>query len=392
MKEIFSYKKLYRAYLDCRRTKRKTINALEFEKNFERNLFELGNDLKNGTYSIGRSVCFAVKEPCVREIFAGQFRDRVVHHLLVNEIGKIGEKCFAAASFACRPGKGTHNAAGYLRQMIKKASCNNSRQIYYLQMDISGFFMAIDHSILYALARKMVFSQNKSHQWKTGILGLIKVIIFNKPTQNYFAKGNLALLARVPPRKSLFFAPAGKGLPIGNYSSQFFANLYLNELDQFVKRRIKCRHYARYVDDFILLSSDKEELILWRNQIADFLKKNLKLAINHNKQRIQPLAAGIDFLGYFIKPDYVLVRRKVVCRMKSKLREFERQKEPNAAKKFLPVINSYFGHFKHANSYRLRKSVFEKLSGGLKDCFAPKSDFSSLRPAVGCLPNSAGLC
>jgi len=113
------------------------------------------------------------------------------------------------------------------------------------------------------------------------------------------------------------------------------------------------------------------------------LKKNLELAINYNKQKIQPFNAGIDFLGYFVKPDYVLVRRKVVCRMKSKLREFERQKKQANSEKFLPVLNSYYGHFKHANSYRLRKAVFEKMSGGLKGIFVPKPDFSSLRPAVG---------
>jgi len=376
MDEIFNFKKLYRAYLACREAKRKTINALRFEWGMERNLSALQKDLKMRTYKPGRSICFAVKEPSVREIFAAEFRDRVVHHLLINEIIGIGEKEFIFDSYACRKGKGTHAAARRLKEFCRKVTRNGARKAYYLQLDLSGFFMSIGHDVLYSLLEKAVERQNKSYQWKNSVLWLAGVVIFNKPTENYFAKGDLGLLARVPPRKSLFCAPPGLGLPIGNYSSQFFANLHLNQLDQFAKRVVGCRYYLRFVDDFIILAQSRKDLVIQRNLIIAFLQEELRLKINFGKQRIQPLDAGIDFLGYFIKPDYVLVRRKVVARFKNRVKEMEIPSNKEATQKALAVLNSYYGHFRHAFSFNLRKDVYENHLGSLKEKFLPKFNCS----------------
>lgn len=378
MEEIFNLKKLYRAYLDCRKAKRKTINALQFEWNLERNLFCLQKDLASRTYQIGRSICFAVKEPSQREIFAAEFRDRVAHHLLINEIIGCGERNFIFDSFSCRKGKGTHAAVRRLKQFAKKATKNYKKEAQYLQLDVSGFFMAIDHAILYSLLEKLVLKQNKSYQWKADILWLAKIIIYHKPTQNYLVKGNRRLLAGIPPRKSLFHSPAGKGLPIGNYSSQFFANLYLNELDQFVKREIGCRYYLRFVDDFILLDKDPRKLVAWRDRINDFLEEILELKISFNKQKIQPLEAGIDFLGYFTRPRSILARQIVVGRLKSKLRAFDKMEKRPEPKKVLSAANSYYGHFNHAYSFCLRKNIYENFLGDFKEQFEPKLDYHSL--------------
>ena len=149
MSEIFNLQKLYLAYFDCRNGKRKTVNALNFEWDLERNLFLLLNELKTKKYKPGRSICFAVKEPTPREIFAATFRDRIVHHLLVREINDMGERTFIFNAFSCRKGKGTHKAVKLLKQSIRRLSKNYSKEIYYAQMDISGFFMSIDHDILY---------------------------------------------------------------------------------------------------------------------------------------------------------------------------------------------------------------------------------------------------
>ena len=318
-KIIFTFGKLYQAYLDCRKTKRKTINALKFEWNLERNLFQLQKELEAKKYKPGRSICFVVKEPSPREIFAASFRDRVVHHLLINEIEKMGEKSFIFDTFSCRKNKGTHLAIKRLKKFIGNTTENYSREAFYLQLDISGFFMAIEHHILYSLLEKMILKQNKSYQWKIDILWLAKTIVFHKPTKNYVIKGNPSLFKLIPSRKSLFESSEDKGLPIGNYSSQFFANLYLNELDQFVKRELRCKYYIRYVDDFILLDSDREKLKYLRDEISLFLKKNLDLELSLNKTKLQPIGKGISFLGYFVKPDYVLVRQKVIKRLKNKL-------------------------------------------------------------------------
>jgi len=381
-KTIFTFEKLYQAYLDCRKTKRKTINALEFEWNLERNLFQLQKELETKSYRPGRSICFAIKDPSPREIFAATFRDRVVHHLLINEIESIGEKKLIFDTFSCRKNKGTHLAIKKLKKFIKKITENYKREAFYLQLDISGFFMSIDHNILYSLFKKMVSKQNRPHEWKKDVLWLARVIIFNKPTKNYYIKGNVSLFDFVPPRKSLFNSGPHRGLPIGNYSSQFSANLYLNELDQFIKRGLKCRYYIRYVDDLVLLDENKEKLKYLKDKINLFLKGNLDLELNSNKTKLQPVDKGISFLGYFVKPDYILIRQKVVKRLKNKLYQLNKilnSKFKIPDSKILAMINSYYGHFKHAFSFNLRKDIYENHLGDLKERFLPVPDYSFLK-------------
>ncbi|MCX6760274.1 MAG: RNA-directed DNA polymerase [Candidatus Nealsonbacteria bacterium] len=375
MSEIFTFKKLYMAYSDCRETKRKTINALKFEYNLERNLFQLQRELEAKRYKPGRSICFVVEDPSPREIFAASFKDRIVHHLLIREVEAVGEKCFIFDTFACRKEKGTHLAVKRLKRFVRKAMENSSRPAYYLQLDISGFFMAIDRNILYFLFEKLVLKHNKSQQWKDDILWLAKIIIFHKPTDNYIIRGNPTLFDLIPPRKSLFNSPFGKGMPIGNYSSQFFANIFLNELDQFVKRELKCKYYVRYVDDFILLDINEERLKDFGDKIGVFLKNNLDLKLNHNKTKLQIVSKGIDFLGYFIMPYYILVRQRVIRRLKDKLNGGNHAD----LKKITAMINSYYGHFRHAFSYNLRKDIYNNHLGTLQRIFLPKANYFCLR-------------
>jgi len=368
MSEIFTFKKIYRAYLDCRKTKRKTINALKFEWNLERNIFQLQKELVEKIYKPGRSICFVVKNPSPREIFAANFRDRVVHHLLIREVEAIGEKTLIFDTFSCRKKKGTHLAVERLKSFVKKAAENYKKEAFFLQLDISGFFMAINHNILYSIFEKLISRQNKSRQWKEDILWMAKVIIFYKPTENYIIKSQPSLFKLIPERKSLFGAPANKGLPIGNYSSQFFANLYLNKLDQLIKRDIKCKYYVRYVDDFILLSKNKIALSGLENKINNFLKKELDLNLNFSKTNLQSINRGVEFLGYFIKPGYTLVKRGVVKRFKNRIFVLKRSIMAEwKLENILAMINSYYGHFRHAFSFNLRKSIYGKgLGGGLK--------------------------
>jgi len=378
-KSIFTFQKLYRAYLDCRENKRNTVNALEFEWNLERNLFQLQKKLEKEDYKPGRSICFAIKDPSPREIFAADFRDRVVHHLLINEIENIGERSFIFDTFSCRKEKGNYLAVRRLRRFIRKVTKNYTKTAFYAQLDISGFFMAIDHHILYSFFKKLVSKYNKPCWWKKEVLWLAKTIIFNKPTENYIVKGDISLFKLVPPRKSLFYSGLHCGLPIGNYSSQFFANLYLNELDQFIKRKLKCKHYIRYVDDFIFLDRDKEKLKFWRDEIDNFLKEYLKLKLSSQKTKIQPIKSGIDFLGYFVKPDYILVRKKVVSRLKNKLYRLNNAKEKiTGLNKILATINSYYGHLGHADSFNLRKNIYENHLASLKKYFLPDNNYAKV--------------
>lgn len=367
MHEIFNLEKIYRAYLDCRENKRKTINALKFEQNLEENLFLLKEDLLTKNYRPGRSICFVVTKPKPREIFAASFRDRIVHHLLVREVGKIGERALIYDTFSCRKNKGTHLAVDRLKKFILKESQNGKRQTYYAQLDIEGFFMSINHDILYSLFEKLISKKNKSERWQRDILWLARMIIYHKPTQDYIIKGSKDLFSLIPPQKSLFHSKDKNGLPIGNYSSQFLANLYLNELDQFVKRKLKAKGYVRYVDDFILLNQDRNKLKQWHQEIDDFLIKELNLKLNHAKTKIQSTQKGIDFLGYFIKPDYVLVRRRVVRRAKDRIRAMRLNDQ--SSKLILSSVNSYFGHFQHAYSFHLRQCFIQKINKLEKETF-----------------------
>jgi hypothetical protein len=337
---IFTYENLYKAYLDCRKSKRKTANALKFELDLEHKLHVLLQELKTGTYYPGRSICFVVTKPCPREIFAADFRDRIVHHLLVREIIKAGEKKFIFDSYACRKNKGTHKAVARVSQFIRIVSNNYKQEAHYLQLDIKSFFMTIDQEILFKILKKMINSQKRDQIWKNEILNLAQKIIFHKPQENYFKKGKANTFDLIPKHKSLFHQKSKKGLPIGNYSSQFFANLYLNELDQFIKKHLKQRFYLRYVDDFIILGKDKLFLQNLIEKVNEFLKNNLSLELNYAKIKLEKVNRGLDFLGYFIKPCCPLIRKKVLNNFYDKVC-FEENK-----KQAMKSINAYWGHFR----------------------------------------------
>lgn len=355
---IFTYKNLYNAYLECRKNKRKTSSALEFETDLEDKLFELLIELKDYKYTPGKSTCFVVKYPKTREIFAANFRDRVVHHLFLREILEMSEKSLFFNSFACRKNKGTHKAVNILQRYIKKVSRNGKKQVFFLQLDLRSFFVSIDYKILYKIFIKFIEKQKKSKKWKMEIVWLAKQIIFHKPQDNCFIRGDRNLLHSVPKHKSLFGAEKGKGLPIGNYSSQFFANLYLNELDYFIKQKLRIKYYVRYMDDFILFDYDKNELEKITCKISDFLGDKLMLNLNSKKTKLKNIKEGIDFLGYFIKPDYVLVRKRVAYNCRKKIHGFflEGLDSDNLGKT-VACLNSYFGHFRYANSFKLRKKI-----------------------------------
>jgi hypothetical protein len=283
--------------------------------------------------------------------------------------------------------------------------------------------MSIDKNILYRLIKKQLTRQNiinkiiDRSEWNrsttpfksdqlfikkqtlSDILYLVKLIIFENPTKNYITRGDQKLLKSIPQEKSLLHNPQNKGLPIGNYTSQFFANVYLNEVDQFVKHQLKCHYYFRYMDDFLLLHPNKKLLLKWQKLIAQFLERKLKLHLHPKKQILQSISHGINFLGYIIKPDYILSRKRIVSNLRKKLHYFNKLIDENASpipeevklqfqtKLFLPeknhllifttakqaqaTINSYYGHFKHANCFKLRKSLYYKYFKELKNYLKP---------------------
>ena len=351
------------AYLDCRQNKRNKHDAIQFEMQAEDRILTLYEKLLERTYHPSSSICFVSEKPKLREIFAANFEDRIIHHLLVRYLEKIWEPIFIFDSYASRKNKGIHLAIKRLQRFMWRASHNQTRPVFYMQLDIKNFFPQIDKPILNQLIRSKC--QDSDIRWLTHL------IIYHDPTKDYQLKSPKELLLRIPKQKSLFDRDHYKGLPIGNLTSQFFANIYLNELDQYVKHHLKCQFYMRYVDDFVLLHPDKKQLMEWFHLIQTFLKFHLRLELNEKRTKIQPISNGINFLGYIVRPDYILTRNRVVSNLKEKLHAYEKQlisKQPifikinyneQTVESLFSSLNSYLGHFKHADTHRLKKKLFK---------------------------------
>jgi RNA-directed DNA polymerase len=374
---LFSLDNLYRAYRQCRRRKRRTYNALRFEQHLEARLLDLHRELNAGTYAPGPSVAFLVNRPKRREVFAADFRDRVVHHLLVGHLEGFWEPRFIHDSYACRRGKGTLAGVERLHAFLRQATANDTRPAWYLQLDVRGFFINIDRQRLYA--RLASRERDPAVRW------LIGQLLECEPTRDCVLRGApRSAFESLPEHKTLFKARPGCGLPIGNLSSQFFANVYLDALDQFVKHRLKARWYLRYCDDLVLVSRERAELAAWESEIAAFLRDELGLALNV-RRRLRPVADGVDFLGYIVRPAYRLVRRRVVNGLYQRLADAERLLPTGPAPSArLPGValgagrwfaypepllqqigqwlDAYWAHFAHADSQRLRARVIARFA------------------------------
>ncbi len=294
---VCALENLQDAYKKTRVGKAITPVIKEFEKNLDKELLALQQELKTLTYTPKQLKKFIIRDPKTRTIHASHIRDRVVHHALMNVIQGIFEPTFIKDSYANQIGKGTHKAVQRLDEFKRKVTKNgrlvknpknaNSVSGWILKADIKHYFDTVDHDILLNIVGRRIKDKE--------VIELINTIL-----KNFYTKDH------------------GKGMPLGNLTSQFFANVYLNELDYFVKHELKVRYYLRYVDDFVILHPSKEQLILWKKEIDHFLKEKLKLEIHPDKSKIIPLQNGITFLGYKIFYHHKLLR-------KSNLRRFEKK-------------------------------------------------------------------
>lgn len=335
------------AYYDCRKHKRTTANALKFEANLERNIMALHRELVGGNYQPGRSICFVVTRPKPREVWAADFRDRIVHHLLYNRIAKRFHNSFIADTCACIPGRGTLYGATRLESKIRSITSNWSRLAFYLKLDLANFFVSINKQILWQLLADKITEPDM--RWLTG------TILFHDPRADVLVKSTPALLALIPPHKSLFSQPDYLGLPIGNLSSQFFANVYLNALDQFIKYNLKARHYVRYVDDMVLLHEDPAWLNHAAKQIGAFVTDRLQLQLNPRKTIIQPVSRGVDFVGQVIKPWRRVLRRKTASNALAAV-------ATKTGSDFVKSANSYFGLFRQTTSSHTARARIARIT------------------------------
>lgn len=364
---------LFRAYEDARKNKRNTIAQLEFEKDAEHNLIELYHELLDGSYVPGKSICFLTHFPVLREVFASQFRDRVVHHLLFNYIAPIFEKTFIYDSYSCRKEKGTLFGVERLDHHIRSCTNNYTHTAYILKLDIQGYFMSINKNILYGIIYNKLMKQWEEKGKNCNIPGknpefilfLVESIIFKDHTLDCEVMGNKKEWMLLPASKSLFCQPKGIGLPIGDLTSQLFSNIYLNEFDNMIKRRFKIRHYGRYVDDFYVVHPSKAYLKSLIPVIRTFLKERLGLTLHPKKIYLQPYTHGVAFLGAFVKPyrKYAIPRSVNNFRSKAKkIISFSTRDELTIGQleAIQASLNSYLGYLGHYKSYKI---IHKSLTG-----------------------------
>lgn len=297
--QLCSFDNLYLAYLKAKKGKSGKAPVAEFMRKREDEIFALQNELQAKTYTPGAYHSFYIHDPKKRLISAAPFRDRVVHHALCRVMEPIWEKRFIHDSYANRVGKGTHRALDRTQEFSRQYA-------YFLQCDVRQFFPSIDHAILMNEFSRLI--ADKDLLWLCeSILKSGEGVLADEYEMVYFQGDDL------------FSANRPRGLPIGNLTSQFWANVYLNELDQFIKRELKCKAYIHYVDDFLLFSNNKSQLAGWREQI---MKKTaaLRLTLHEECAQIFPTGTGIPFLGFRIHPDHRLLKTRKAIHFRRKLR------------------------------------------------------------------------
>lgn len=292
---------LFAAYFVARRNKRGTENALQFELNLESNILQLYDDIVNFRYEISPSICFIVQKPVKREIFAADFRDRIVHHFLIGRLMPIFENQFIYDSYSCRKKKGNLFGVKRLEHHLRVCSANFTQPAYILKLDIQGFFMNIQKPLLNEMVQQLIAKKYFGDD-KPILHYLADLIIMHDPTQDCQIHGNPSDWDGLPANKSLFKTPADCGLPIGNLTSQIFGNYYLTPFDHFMKEKLKLKHYGRYVDDFFIVHTDREFLKSLIPKIAHHLSETVGATLHPKKIWLQHFEVGVPYLGAYIKP------------------------------------------------------------------------------------------
>lgn len=319
--DIISLDNLLLAWEEFVRGKRKKRDVQEFQFRLFENFLSFHHDLKNKTYRHGSYEAFNISDPKPRNIHKASVRDRLLHHAIYRVLYPFFDRKFIADSYSCCLNKGTHRALNRFRQFAWKVSKNNTRTCWILKGDIRKFFASIDHAVLLDILEK--------HIADTDILWLLERVIGS------------------------FHTESGKGLPLGNLTSQLLVNIYMNEFDQFVKHTLKAKYYIRYADDFVIFSGDKEYLKVVLLQMSTFLNFRLGLKLHPDKVFIKTVASGVDFLGWVHFPDHRVLRTITKNRAFRNIREKRWKQE---------TVESYLGLMRHGNMYKLQKGIIRDRS------------------------------
>ena len=366
--KIISAENLFLAWDEFKKGKLKKKDVLAFEWNLEKNIFDLQHDLQYHTYKHSVYTSFTITDPKQRKIHKATVRDRVLHHAIFRVLNPLFEPAFIAHSYSCRVGKGTHKGINDLAKILNRVSNNNTRICYALKCDIKKFFDSVNHTILLRIIERKVADSNA--MW---LLREIIASFYKSPEyqlQLFDSAGTNRERERERERESPSTAlrieervNSGVGIPIGNLTSQLFANIYMNQFDYFVKHSLKVKHFVRYTDDFIIVSNSREYLADLVAVITKWLRSNLKLELHPNKITIHKFSQGIDFLGYTLLPKYRLLRTKTKRRIFKKLKQkviggktgMVSHESANQS------LSSYLGVISHANTYNLSQDLLNQF-------------------------------
>ena len=364
------------AYLDARRNERNKISQLEFELNLEENLWLITDQLFRREYKLSPLICFMIDWPTRREVFAPAFRDRIVSHLLYNMISPLFERTFIFDTYSCRKGKGTDFGIERFQHFVRSCTDNYRLEGYVLQLDVSGFFMSINKGRLYEyICRKMeaykgVYDWSRCKKWSE-ILDyqftdyLVRLTLFRNPTENCRRIGGIERWDGFPESKSQFHSPLGTGLIIGDLDSQLEQNIYMTPFDQWMKRKKKARYYCRYVDDGRAISLDRSYLEDLIPEVNDFLWSELRLRLHPIKTKIVSTNHNLFWLGACCRPYRTYCTRTAIVSfhsMVNKLEQMFSDETPASLDLYyagLSALNSYLGHFRHYDEWKMVNATLE---------------------------------
>lgn len=357
---------LHAAFQLAKRHKSNKPYVVHFERRLKKNIEKLADELLSRTYKPEPSTVFIVERPKKREVFAAQFRDRVVHHLYYNYTHELFERTFIQDTYSCIEGRGTHYGIERLAHHIRQESHNYQRECYVMKMDKRGYFMHIDRQILLDIVLKTL-KKMANHRIVCGhkltwnnwidmdfVSWLSKEIIMLDPKQNCKIVGTVEDWDGLDHSKSLFYTDEGCGLPIGNLTSQLLSNVYLNEFDQYMKRVLHCKHYGRYVDDSFVVSSDRDWLLSLVPHIRTYLKEHLHLELHMGKLHVVSCQQGVEFLGGFVKPYRNYISNESLDRMLHSVSKINLR--DHAAT--WASLNSFLGVLSHYSSFNVRSRMF----------------------------------
>jgi retron-type reverse transcriptase len=340
--KVYDFENIYLAYRKARKGKRGRAQPAMFERVQDDELLNLQEELQTFTYKPGAYHSFYIHDPKQRLISAAPFRDRVVHHALCRVIEPIWESRFIHDSYANRVGKGTHRALDRTQSFARQYK-------YFLQCDVIQFFPSIDHAVLRREFARLIRDENIL--WLCDQILQSGVGVLSEEYDMVYFNGDDLLAADRP-----------RGLPIGNLTSQFWANVYLNKLDHFVKRDLKCQAYIRYVDDFLLFSNDKLELAGWRSYIIQKLTE-LRLTLHEECAQIFPTSTGIPFLGFRVYPDHRLLKTRKAIHFRRKLKRLLRDYANGLLdfSKLNQTVQSWIHYVGYGDTWGLRRSVLKSV-------------------------------